>query len=97
LKSSLGVSRLTITIYNNNNNNNNNNKVFLSQARWGRLEMKLHMKTSELNPKEKKRETKAKENDETRKHIKKDKTHKNQQDLKGYKKRSNDHTLNYQK
>jgi|UPI000221102D hypothetical protein len=32
------------------NNNNNNNKAFLSQARWGRLEMKPRMKTSELNP-----------------------------------------------
>jgi len=31
-------------------NNNNNNKAFLSQARWGRLEMKPRMKTSELNP-----------------------------------------------
>jgi hypothetical protein len=54
------------------NNNNNNNKAFLSQARWGRLEMKPRMKTSELNPKEK-GETKAKENrknDETGKHIK---------------------------
>jgi hypothetical protein len=28
----------------------NNNKAFLSQARWGRLEMKPRMKTSELNP-----------------------------------------------
>jgi len=34
-------------------NNNNNNKAFLSQARWGRLEMKPHMKTSELNPQRK--------------------------------------------
>jgi hypothetical protein len=48
-------------------------KAFLSQARWVRLEMKPHIKTSELNPKEKKRETKAKENqknDETWKHKK---------------------------
>jgi hypothetical protein len=50
-----------------NNNNNNNNKAFLSQARWGRLEMKPRMKTSELNPKEKKGETKAKENRKTTK------------------------------
>jgi hypothetical protein len=42
-------------------------KHFLSQARWGRLEMKPHIKTSELNPKEKKRETKAKENRKTTK------------------------------
>jgi hypothetical protein len=46
---------------------NNNNKAFLSQARWGRLEMKPRMKTSELNPQRKKRETKAKENRKTTK------------------------------
>jgi hypothetical protein len=56
----------------------------LSQARWGRLEMKPRMKTSELNPKEQKRETKAKENRKQRngETHKRDKTHKNQQDLK---------------
>jgi hypothetical protein len=72
---------------------NNNNKAFLSQARWVRLEMKLHMKTSELNPQRKEKGDKGKgepKNDETGKHIKRDKTHKNQQDLKGHKKRSND-------
>jgi hypothetical protein len=47
--------------------NNNNNKAFLSQARWGRLEMKPRMKTSELNPQRKKGETKAKENRKTTK------------------------------
>jgi hypothetical protein len=53
-------------------NNNNNNKAFLSQARWGRLEMKPRMKTSELNP-QRKRGNKGKgepKNDETGKHIK---------------------------
>jgi hypothetical protein len=67
-------------------NNNNNNKAFLSQARWGRLEMKPRMKTSELNPKEKrgnkgKGEPKKRRNGETHK---RDKTHKNQQDLNGH-------------
>jgi hypothetical protein len=74
-------------------NTNNNNKAFLSQARWGRLEMKPRMKTSELNPQRKEKGDKGKgelKNDETGKHIKRDKTHKNQQDLKGHKKRSND-------
>jgi hypothetical protein len=74
-------------------NNNNDNKAFLSQARWGRLEMKPHMKTSELNPQRKEKGDKGKgepKNNETGKHIKRDKTHKNQQDLKGHKKRSND-------
>jgi hypothetical protein len=73
--------------------NNNNNKAFLSQARWGRLEMKPHMKTSELNPQRREKGDKGKgepKNDETGKHIKRDKTHKNQQDLKGHKRRSND-------
>jgi hypothetical protein len=57
------VQRILVPIVANNRYKyNNNNKAFLSQARWGRLEMKPHMKTSELNPKEKKRETKAKEN-----------------------------------
>jgi hypothetical protein len=76
-----------------NNNNNYYNKAFLSQARWGRLEMKPHMKTSELNPQRKEKGDKGKgepKNDETGKYIKRDKTHKNQQDLKGHKKRSND-------
>jgi hypothetical protein len=36
-------------------NNNNNNKDFLSQTRWGRLEMKPHMKTSELKPPKKRK------------------------------------------
>jgi hypothetical protein len=61
---------------------NNNNKAFLSQARWGRIEMKPHMNTSELNPQRKKKGDKGKgepKNDETGKHIKRDKTHKNQQ------------------
>jgi hypothetical protein len=52
---------------------NNNNKAFLSQARWGRLEMKPRMKTSELNPQREKRGNKGKgepKNDETGKHIK---------------------------
>jgi hypothetical protein len=60
--------------------NNNNNKAFLSQARWGRLEMKPHMKTLELNPQRKEKGDKGKgepKNDETGKHIKRDKTHKN--------------------
>jgi hypothetical protein len=73
--------------------NNNNNKAFLSQARWGRLEMKPHMKTSELNAQRKEKGDKGKgepKNDETGKHIKRDKTHKNQQGLKGHTKRSND-------
>jgi hypothetical protein len=43
------------------------------------------MKTSELNPQRKEKGDKGKG-----KHIKRDKTHKNQQDLKGHKKRSND-------
>ena len=73
-------------------NNNNNNKAFLSQARSGRLEMKPRMKTSELNPQKKrgnkgKGEPKKRRNGETHK---RDKTHKNQQDLNGHKKRSND-------
>ena len=58
----------------------------MSQARWGRLEMKPHMKTSELNPQRKEKGDKGKgepKNDETGKRIKRDKTHKNQQDLKG--------------
>jgi 4-alpha-glucanotransferase len=44
----------------------------LSQARWGRLEMKPHMKTSELNPQRKqgKQRQRRTENDETGKHIK---------------------------
>jgi hypothetical protein len=50
-----------------NNNNNNNNKAFLSQARWDRLEIKHHIKISELNPKEKKMKIKAKENRKTTK------------------------------
>jgi hypothetical protein len=44
----------------------------LSQARWGRLEMKPRMKTSELNPQRKKgkqRQSRT-ENDETGEHIK---------------------------
>jgi len=51
---------------------NNNNKAFLSQARWGRLEMKPHMKTSELNPQRKqgKQRQRRTENDETGEHIK---------------------------
>jgi hypothetical protein len=72
---------------------NNNNKAFLSQACWGRLEMKPHMKTLKLNPQRKEKGDKGKgepKNDKTGKHIKRDKTHKNQQDLKGHKKRSND-------
>jgi hypothetical protein len=59
---------------------NNNNKAFLSQACWGRLEMKPHMKTSELNPQRKEKRDKGKgesKNDKMRKHIKRDKTHKN--------------------
>jgi hypothetical protein len=71
-------------------NNNNNNKAFLSQARCGRLEMKPRMKTSELNPQRKEKGNKGKgepKNDETGKHIKRDKTHKNQQDLNGHKKK----------
>jgi hypothetical protein len=64
----------------------------LSQARWGRLEMKPRMKTSELNPQRKKgkqrqRRTEKRRNGETHK---RDKTHKNQQDLNWHKKRSND-------
>jgi hypothetical protein len=58
---------------------NNNNKAFLSQARWGRLEMKPHMKTSKLNPQRKVKGDNDKgepKNDETWKHIKIDKTHK---------------------
>jgi hypothetical protein len=42
--------------------------------------MKPHMKTSELTPKEEKKGDKGKgepKNDETGKHIKRDKTHKN--------------------
>jgi 4-alpha-glucanotransferase len=44
----------------------------LSQARWGRLEMKPHMKTSELNPQRKqgKQRQRRTENDETGEHIK---------------------------
>jgi hypothetical protein len=79
--------------FNVKNDYNNNKKAFLSQARWGSLEMKPHMKTSELNPQRKEKGDKGKgepKNDETGKHIKRDKTHKNQQDLKGHKKRSND-------
>jgi hypothetical protein len=52
------------------NINNNNNKAFLSQACWGRLEMKPHMKTSELNPQRKEKGDKGKgepKNDETHK------------------------------
>jgi hypothetical protein len=52
------------------------------------------MKTSELNPQRKEKGDKSKgepKNGETGKHIKRDKTHKNQQDLKGHKKRSNDY------
>jgi hypothetical protein len=55
--------------------------------------MKPHIKTSELNPQRKEKGDKVKgepKNDETGKHIKRDKTHKNQQDLKGHEKRSND-------
>jgi hypothetical protein len=55
--------------------------------------MKPHMKTSELNSQRKEKGDKGKgepKNDEMGKHIKRDKTHKNQQDLKGHKKRSND-------
>jgi hypothetical protein len=55
--------------------------------------MKPHMKTSELNPQRKEKGDKGKgepKNDETGKHIKRDKIHKNQQDLKGHKKMSND-------
>jgi hypothetical protein len=51
------------------------------------------MKTLELNPQRKEKGGKGKgeqKNGETGKHIKRDKTHKNQQDLKGHKKRSND-------
>jgi hypothetical protein len=44
-----GARRPCWAAANNNNNNNNNNKAFLSQARWGRLEMKPRKKTSELN------------------------------------------------
>ena len=54
----------------------------MSQARLGRLEMKPHMKTSELNPQRKEKGDKGKgepKNDETGKHIKRDKTHKNQE------------------
>jgi hypothetical protein len=57
------------------------------------LSMKPHMKTLELNSQRKEKGDKGKgepKNDETGKHIKRDKTHKNQQDLKGHKKRSND-------
>jgi hypothetical protein len=42
-------------------------KFFCPKHVGGRLEMKSHMKTSELNPKEKKRETKTKENRKTMK------------------------------
>jgi hypothetical protein len=92
---SRNLPRTTHNVYSRRNfvYNNNNNKAFLSQARWGRLEMKPHMKTSELNPQRKEKGDKGKgepKNDETGKHIKRDKTHKNQQDLKGHKKRSND-------
>jgi hypothetical protein len=55
--------------------------------------MKPRIKTSELNPQRKEKGDKSKgepKNGETGKHIKRDKTHKNQQDLKGHKKRSND-------
>jgi hypothetical protein len=45
--------------------NNNNTEAFLSQARWGRLEMKPHMKTSELNPQRKEKGDKGKENRKT--------------------------------
>jgi hypothetical protein len=52
--------------------------------------MKPHIKTSELNSQRKEKGDKGKgepKNDETGKHIKRDKTHKNQQDLKGHKKK----------
>jgi hypothetical protein len=49
-----GTSTSKGTFYHLTNKQTNNNKAFLSQARWGRLEMKPRMKTSELNPKEKK-------------------------------------------
>jgi hypothetical protein len=51
----------------------NNNKAFLFQARWGKLEMKPHIKTSKLNSQGKEKGDKGKgepKNDKTGKHIK---------------------------